>query len=100
MPCSATSSPAVSTCGSTRIPHRRLSAQRDPNETVNVKAATATRPSAWTPSWYGEPPGRKRPPDTGEAMHRDGADRVVDTESLDERHRNDRDRRGDEADHD
>jgi hypothetical protein len=47
-----------------------------------------------------EEPGGERPPDACEAVHRDRADWVVDAETLDERHRDDRDRRRDEADQD
>ena len=52
MPCSDTSSPAVSTSGSTRIPNVFFIVQSAPNEALNVKIPTASRPSACTPSWW------------------------------------------------
>ena len=51
-------------------------------------------------SGNGEQPGRERPPDAREAVDRDSADRIVDAEPLDERHRHHRDGRRDEADQD
>jgi hypothetical protein len=45
-----------STCGSVRIPTVTFISQRTTNDAVNVKAPTATRPSAWMPSWWKPPP--------------------------------------------
>src|SRR5918994_257744 len=61
MPCSDTSSPAVSTSGSTLIPHSAFIAHSDPNDALNVNTPTATSPSACVPSWS-KLPVYQRPP--------------------------------------
>src|SRR5207237_3052152 len=48
----------------------------------------------------GEEARGERPPDAREAVYRHRTDRVVDSDALDERDRDDGDRGGDDADHD
>ena len=121
MPCSETSSPAVSTSGSTLIPHSAFIAHSDPNDALNVNTPTASSPSACVPSWsklpvyqrppvpvarfsasagHREDPGRERPPHARHPVDGDGADRVVDPDPLDEQDAEHGDHAGDQPDDD
>ena len=98
------------------MPNVILHHPEEANEALNVNAPTVTSPSACTPSWWksrcrrarpargqvrgqrrhGEEAAGERAPDARHAVHRDGADRVVDADPLDEQHADDGDHARDE----
>src|SRR5450830_1097137 len=60
-------------------------------EAAAVKKALRARGGDPDQAGSGEEPAGQRAPDSRHAVHRDGADRVVDTETLDEEHADDGD---------
>ena len=69
-------------------------------ERTRVDESSAPSGEILCQSGNGEDARRKRPPHTGEAVHRDRTDRIVDADALDERNGDDGDRRRKEPDHD